>query len=140
MTMTAAKPTATGVPGYTETVPCEPESARRARLLVSAALDTWGIGELAEVGTLIVSELISNAVSHTPCRVVRVVIRREMAAAVRIGVADKCRDTPEPGCPEGDSEGGRGLLLVESLSWRWGYDLHRWGKLVWAELRVPTAC
>ena len=56
MTMTAAKPTATGVPGYAETVPCEPESARRARLLVSAALDTWGIGELVEVGTLIISE------------------------------------------------------------------------------------
>ncbi|MFF7968304.1 ATP-binding protein [Streptomyces sp. NPDC007903] len=138
--MTAAKPTATGVPGYTETVPCEPESARRARLLVSAALDTWGIGELAEVGTLIVSELISNAVSHTPCRVVRVVIRRKTAEVIRIGVADNCRDAPEPGCPEGDSEGGRGLLLVESLSWRWGYDLHRWGKLVWAELRVPAAC
>lgn len=140
MTMTAAKPTATGVPGYTETVPCEPESARRARLLVSAALDTWGIGELAEAGTLIVSELISNAVSHTRCRVVRVVIRRETAEVIRIGVADKCRDTPEPGRPDDDSEGGRGLLLVESLSWRWGYDLHRWGKLVWAELRVPAAC
>jgi anti-sigma regulatory factor (Ser/Thr protein kinase) len=138
--MTAAKPTATGVPGYTERVPCEPESARRARLLVCAALDTWGIGELAEVGTLIVSELIGNAVSHTPCRVVRVVIRRGTAEVIRIGVADNCRDTPELGCPAGDSEGGRGLLLVESLSWRWGYDLHRWGKLVWAELRVPAAC
>ncbi|MEV0186794.1 ATP-binding protein [Streptomyces sp. NPDC050625] len=138
--MTAAKPTATGVSGYTETVPCEPESACRARLLVSAALDAWGIGELTEAGTLIVSELISNAVSHTRCRVVRVVIRRETAQMIRIGVADKCRDTPEPGRPEDDSEDGRGLFLVESLSWRWGYDLHRWGKLVWAELRVPAAC
>jgi anti-sigma regulatory factor (Ser/Thr protein kinase) len=138
--MTAAKPTTTGVPGYTEPVPCEPESARRARLLVSSALDTWGIGELAEVGTLIVSELISNAVSHTACCLIRVVIRRETTEVIRIGVADNCRDTPSPGCPAGDSEGGRGLLLVESLSWRWGYDLHRWGKLVWAELRVPAPC
>ncbi|KUM95112.1 serine/threonine protein phosphatase [Streptomyces cellostaticus] len=138
--MTAAKPTATGIPGYTETVPCEPESACRARLLVSAALSTWGIGELAEAGTLVVSELITNAVNHTRCRVVRVVIRRETAEVVRIGVADKCRATPEPADPDNDSEDGRGLLLVESLSWRWGYDLHRWGKLVWAELRVPASC
>ncbi|MFF3150261.1 hypothetical protein ACFVRU_53335, partial [Streptomyces sp. NPDC057927] len=51
--MTAARPTATGTPGYTETMPCEPESARRARRLVSAVLNTWGIGELAEVGVQI---------------------------------------------------------------------------------------
>lgn len=138
--MTATKPTATGTPGYTETMPCEPESAHRARLLVSAALNTWGIDALVEAGTLVVSELISNAVSHTRCRMVRVVIRRETAEVVRIGVADKCRTPPEPTRPDNHSEDGRGLLLVESLSWRWGYDLHRWGKVVWAELRTPPSC
>ncbi|MFE6098153.1 ATP-binding protein [Streptomyces massasporeus] len=138
--MSAAKPTVTGVPGYSETVPCEPESARRARLLVSAALESWGIGELTDVGMLIVSELISNAISHTRCRVVRVVIRRETAEVIRIGDADKCRDSPQPAWPRDDCESGRGLLLVESLSWRWGHDQHRWGKLVWAELRVLNAC
>ncbi|MER5434932.1 ATP-binding protein [Streptomyces sp. NPDC002588] len=138
--MTSARPTATGAPGYTETVPCEPESARHARLLVSAALNTWGMGELAEAGTLIVSELINNAVDHTRCRVVRVVVRREADDVIRIGVADKSRETPKPGRPHDDSEDGRGLLLVETLSWRWGYDLYRRGKLVWAELRVPDAC
>ncbi|OIJ96797.1 ATP-binding protein [Streptomyces sp. MUSC 14] len=138
--MTAARTTATGIPGYTQTVPCVPESARRARILVSTALNAWGIGELAEAGTLVVSELITNAIDHTPCRLVRVVIRRQTAEVVRIGVADKCRATPEPGRPDDQAEDGRGLLLVESLSWRWGYDLHRWGKIVWAELRVPTSC
>jgi hypothetical protein len=59
---------------------------------------------------------------------------------VRIGVADKCRTPPEPTRPGNDSEDGRGLLLVESMSWRWGYDLHRWGKVVWAELRTPPSC
>ena len=76
MTMTDARPTATGAPGYTETMPCEPESARRARLLVSAALSAWGIGELAGVGVQIVAELVNNAIDHTRCRVVRVLVRR----------------------------------------------------------------
>lgn len=140
MTMTEARPTATGAPGYTETMPCEPESARRARLLVSAALSAWGIGELAGVGAQIVAELVNNAIDHTRCRVVRVLITRPAAGVVRIGVADSCRDTPEMGNPDDDSEHGRGLFLVDALSWRWGYDRKRWGKVVWAELEVPPPC
>jgi anti-sigma regulatory factor (Ser/Thr protein kinase) len=140
VTTTSARPTATGAPGYTETMPCEPESARRARLLVSAVLNTWGIGELAEVGVQIVAELVNNAIEHTRCRVVRVLVTRPTAGLVRIGVADRCRDAPEPGSPDDDSEGGRGLLLVDALSWRWGYDRKRWGKVVWAELQVQAPC
>ncbi|MEV5953782.1 ATP-binding protein [Streptomyces sp. NPDC051987] len=138
MATTAARPTATGAPGYTETMPCEPESARRARLLVSAALNTWGIGELAEDGVQVVAELVNNAVRHTRCRVVRVRVTRPAEGVVRIGVADSCRDTPELGNPDDDSEGGRGLFLVEALSWRWGYDRKRWGKVVWAELEASA--
>ncbi|AZS86696.1 ATP-binding protein [Streptomyces griseoviridis] len=137
--MTAARPTATGAPGYTETMPCERESARRARLLVAAVLDAWGIGELAGDGVQVVAELVNNAVRHTRCRVVQVRVTRPAEGVVRIGVADNCRDTPEPGDPDDDSEGGRGLLLVEALSWRWGYDRKRRGKVVWAELKVPGA-
>jgi anti-sigma regulatory factor (Ser/Thr protein kinase) len=135
--MTSARPTATGVPGYTETVPCEPESARRARVLVSGALNTWEMGELAEAGTLIVSELINNTVDHTRCHAVQIMVQRRTDDVIRIGVADECRDTPKPGRPGKDSEDGRGLILVAELSWRWGYHVHRRGKLVWAELRVP---
>ncbi|MFE9445597.1 tyrosine-type recombinase/integrase [Streptomyces sp. NPDC006602] len=80
--MTEARPTATGAPGYTETMPCEPESARRARLLVSAALSAWGIGELAGVGVQIVAELVNNAIDHTRCRVVRVLVTRPAAGVV----------------------------------------------------------
>jgi anti-sigma regulatory factor (Ser/Thr protein kinase) len=121
-------------------MPCEPESARRARLLVSAALSTWGIGELIEAGVQIVAELVNNAIDHTRCRVVRVQVMRPAEGVVRIGVADGCTDTPEMGRPDDDSEGGRGLFLVDALSWRWGYDRKCWGKIVWAELEVPAPC
>ncbi len=83
----------------------------------------------------IVSELVANTVDHTRCRLIRVTIRRLTNGAVRISVADKCRVTPELGRPDDDQEGGRGLLLVDAMSWRWGYDRKPWGKVVWAELR-----
>ncbi|GHH57992.1 hypothetical protein FHS35_008923 [Streptomyces umbrinus] len=140
MTTTAPRPSATGTPGYTETMPCEPESARRARLLVSAVLNTWGIDGLVEVGVQIVAELINNAIDHTRCRSVRVLVTRPAGAVVRIGVADTCGESPELGSPGEDAEEGRGLLLVEALSWRWGYDRKRWGKVVWAELEVQAKC
>ncbi|MFJ8308755.1 MULTISPECIES: ATP-binding protein [unclassified Streptomyces] len=136
----SARPAADGAPGYTETMPCEPESALRARLLVSAALNAWGIAELADVGMLVVSELVNNAVTHTRCRVVRVVVRQEPGGLVRIGVADKCRAVPEMALPDDDSEGGRGLVLVDAVCWRWGYERRSWGKLVWAQLRASGSC
>ncbi|WP_459738535.1 ATP-binding protein [Streptomyces sp. E-15] len=115
-------------------MPCEPESAKQARTLVAAALSTWGMGELTDAGTLIVDELVANAVEHTRCRTVRVVIRRVPRDRVRIGVADTSRAVPGARVPNEASEGGRGLLLVAALSAHWGYDLRPKGKLVWAEL------
>ncbi|MGC9539908.1 ATP-binding protein [Streptomyces sp. UG1] len=140
MTTTAASPHAIGVPGYTETLPCEPESAHRARLLVSTALTAWAMEELVEDGILIVSELLTNTIDHTSCRTARVMIQHRPSGLVRIGVADKFSGPPQMGTPGDDAVEGRGLLLVDAVSWRWGYDRDRRGKVVWAELRVPTEC
>ncbi|MBC7307158.1 MAG: ATP-binding protein, partial [Dietzia sp.] len=102
-----ARPNATGVPGYAETMPREPESARRARSLVTASLSTWRMDELADAGTLIVSELVGNAVLHTSCRLIRVATRRIAANRVRIEVTDSSRGLPEMGCGDSDRECGR---------------------------------
>jgi hypothetical protein len=37
-----------------------------------------------------------------------------------------------PADPGADAENGRGLLLVEALSERWGYFGYDGGKVVWA--------
>jgi anti-sigma regulatory factor (Ser/Thr protein kinase) len=132
------RPTTVGPAGYSETFPCEPETARRARRLVSATLDTWGIGEMADTGALIVSELVGNAVRHTPCRLIRVSVRHVTNDLVRIGVTDKSHALPKMGPVAGGDETGRGLVLIDALSHRWGYDRKRWGKTVWAELAVPS--
>lgn len=75
-------------PGYSETLPRQPESATTARRLLRTACAVWGLDDLAEDGALIVSELVANAVRHARRESVRVVIDRPDAARVRVGVAD----------------------------------------------------
>ncbi|WOX11333.1 ATP-binding protein [Streptomyces sp. N50] len=135
MTVTTT-PTAVNPPGLSRSLPSVPESARAARHLVSLTLRGWDLDELIEAATLIVSELVANSIDHTPCRLLRVVLSRPSPGMVRLGVADRSRVLPELGTPAADAEQGRGLVLIEALSWRWGADRHDQGKLVWAELRV----
>ncbi|EPJ34521.1 hypothetical protein STAFG_8424 [Streptomyces afghaniensis 772] len=91
--------------------------------------------ELTDTAILLVSELVANAVKHTNSRVIRVVVTRPDERFVRIGVVDKARILPELAKPSDDLlTNGRGLLLVDALAERWGTDLYRWGKQVWAEV------
>ncbi|MGR6973191.1 ATP-binding protein [Streptomyces cynarae] len=136
----SVKPRPTGHPGYSETLPGLEESAEVARKLVRTALSAWALEELADVGTLLVTELVANAVQHTNSRLIRVVISRPSERFVRIGVVDKARVLPEFIKPGDDLlTSGRGLLLVDALAERWGADLYRWGKQVWAELMSEPA-
>ncbi|WP_369228782.1 ATP-binding protein [Streptomyces sp. R21] len=137
--MTAAKPNATGAPGYTAELPCVPESVSRARALVSSALVAWGMGDdLGDCGEIIVSELLTNAVDHTETPLTQVVIERRVDSSVRIGVSDRSQVAPRMKKATDDTECGRGLHLVHALSWRWGYDTHHWGKVTWAVIKAPT--
>lgn len=124
----------TGHPGYSETLPRQPESAATARRLLRTACAVWGLDALAEDGALIVSELVANAVQHARRESIRVVIDRPGDARVRVGVADLSRARPVEREADDSNEGGRGLRLVEALAADWGSDERRWGKIVWADL------
>ncbi|AXG78277.1 ATP-binding protein [Streptomyces paludis] len=128
-----ALPSPTGRPAYTQTLPCAPESARRARLLVSAACTAWELAGLVDSATLIVSELLANSVEHSGSRLVRVVVSHPEHGRVRVAVADNSRTQPTPRTAPDNAEDGRGLAVVQALADRWGTDVRRWGKLVWAE-------
>lgn len=138
MTMTATRAHAIGAPGYSETLPCEDESASRARRLVSAALNTWGLDHLSEAATLIVSEFVANAVQHSGCRLMRVSISRPAEGRVHIAVADKSRAAPSLRFASSDEETGRGLVIVDALADRWDTDHRGWGKVVWAECALEA--
>ncbi|MFJ8001895.1 ATP-binding protein [Streptomyces sp. NPDC096310] len=131
-----------GHPAYSQTFPCEPETAEAGRKLVRDALTVWHLDDFADRSELIMSELIANAARHTPCSSIRLVIGRPSARQVRIGVVDRAPSLlPVLSLPDADDESGRGLFLIDAIADRWGYDLHGsgrrvWGKEVWAEILV----
>jgi Histidine kinase-like ATPase domain len=114
-------------------VPC-------ARLRARLVLWEWGLGGLGETVELAVSELMSNAVTASrtleggPFPVGCWLLSD--GKCVLVLVWDACPDPPVRLHPDGDTEGGRGLMLVEALSTRWGFYPYRWngaeGKAVWA--------
>jgi anti-sigma regulatory factor (Ser/Thr protein kinase) len=111
-------------------------SARHLRCILRAYLDSWGMPGLADSATLALTELVSNVVRHVPDRRATVLMLRRPG-----GILVEVTDT-EPRGPEFstavDEERGRGLLIVEAVTDRWGwYSLPthptRTGKTVWFE-------
>ncbi|MEV0278499.1 ATP-binding protein [Streptomyces sp. NPDC050610] len=131
-----------GRPVYSQTFPCEPPTAEIGRKIVRDVLGVWHLKDLSDRAALVVTELIANAVGHTPCREIRLVVGRPSSAWVRVAVVDREPSRlPALGRAAFDDESGRGLLLIDSLADRWGCDLRGsgrrpWGKEVWAEFRI----
>lgn len=85
--------------------------------------------------TLLVSELVTNAVLHARCDFeVHVESGHHL---VRIEVSDGSTLTPTIREHDDDAMTGRGLALVEQLASSWGVTRHDGGKTVWFE--VPAA-
>lgn len=145
--MPAVQPAGTGHPGYDVTVTAVPESAEAARRLTRQAMFVWGLHEKAELAALLISELAANAITHTSCRTIRVIVSRPSLNWVRLAVVDKAPgQLPVPRDADDEAESGRGLLMLDAFADRWGYDLlggnARHGpteKSCWAELNVGEA-
>lgn len=111
-------------------VPC-------ARLHVRQVLWEWELTALSDTTELLVSELVTNAIqvfrTTAPDTAVRLWLVCD-TAQVLILVWDACPVRPIPTDASGGAENGRGLLLVEALSARWGchYPPGTDGKVVWA--------
>lgn len=130
-------------PHFTRTLPRCPESARAARLLVTAALSTWGLDGIEDAGHLVITELVSNAARHAVKRSLLVSVTLLDAGLVRIAVVDLSEVPPELRCAGPDALDGRGLAIVDEVSHhRWGVEPMRWGcrrgKRVWADLELEV--
>jgi DNA-binding NarL/FixJ family response regulator len=115
------------------------QSARAARRFVSQALTGWDDeeGDLTDTITLLVSELVTNAVLHAGSDVE--VMVRLTATAARIEVTDASAEAVAPREATADEAHGRGLALVESLARRWGVrPVPGGGKTVWFEVARPS--
>lgn len=114
---------------------------KEARERVAEVLVAWKLNEVLDTASLLVSELVTNAVRHARSSV-RITLSVE-GGRVRTGVWDhNLAPLPAPvaGGP-GDSvedlpEGGRGLFLVQALSDNWGSETTAEGKCVWFELQT----
>jgi len=114
-----------------------------ARLHARLVLLEWGLGALSDDTELVVAELVTNGVRASRAMgrdAVRMWLVSDLGQVV-VFVWDASLRPPARADPGADAESGRGLLLVEALSQRWGYFGHdSGGKVVWALLEAaPVA-
>ena len=119
-------------------LPADASAAPRARAHVRTALSDAGLGALADDASLVVSELVSNAVLHARSAVGVRVLRLDDQRA-RLEVEDSSTVVPTFGLMDTRATSGRGLLLVDAVSTGWGVDVDPGrGKTVWVELSTAA--
>ncbi|MEU6075553.1 ATP-binding protein [Micromonospora sp. NPDC047074] len=111
------------------------EAARRARQLVTEGCGRWGLAEVAESGCIAVTEMVNNVVAHAQTAMtVRLAPRDD---ALHLAVRDHSSRQPAfAGQAAPDTVGGRGLLLIDTVTSDWGCSRVPDGKVVWCVLRV----
>ncbi len=118
-------------------LPASRDSPRAARRFVEGILEAWGFVELLDTVTLLVSELVGNAVLHTTSEVELSV--RLVADRLRVDVIDRSTSLPQRRAPSEEDLTGRGSELVEMLATAWGVSGRPDGKSVWFEIALPAA-
>ncbi|MEU9639799.1 ATP-binding protein [Streptomyces tendae] len=113
-------------------------SARHVRRIVRSYLCEWDLAELTDAVELGVTELLANVVRHVPDgRCTLLLLRRTGGGegGARVEVWDGSPRQPVPAGPvSDDSEGGRGLTLLDAVVDKWGVEPGpRGGKTVWFE-------
>jgi anti-sigma regulatory factor (Ser/Thr protein kinase) len=116
--------------------PTPPAAGSARRALHTAAI----FGTAAEPDALLlVSELVTNSIihaGHEGTEAIRVRAAND-GSTTRVEVCDRARGATQPAMrpdPPPYATGGRGLLLVDALSDRWGMDTCERGTCVWFEL------
>lgn len=129
-------------------LPANPRSIAEARALVRTAIRSWDIPVDAETAALLVSELVTNAVTHDRTAPDRTATGRTAAGSawvaleitgnrdqLHVEVHDVSPAQPVlHDAPSLDAEHGRGLLLVDLLSSAWGCFPTAAGKAVYFTL------
>ncbi|MFF3611599.1 SpoIIE family protein phosphatase [Streptomyces sp. NPDC002580] len=116
------------------TLPNDPAAVADARAHAERQLEEWGLGAYAFTATLVVSELVTNAVRYSDGPIdVRLILD---GTVVVCEVADDSSTAPHLRHAEEFDEGGRGLYLTWQVSRRWGTRPESRGKTIWAEIAL----
>lgn len=107
-----------------------PVSIGVARTQVAQLCERGGLQSLADTAALLVSELVTNAVTHGHGNITLSLHCAD--SQLIVGVSDESTGRPvvNPN-PSIDQLGGRGLFLVDALASSWDYQIGADGKTVW---------
>lgn len=118
--------------------PGDPEALTQARHMIRAAVAAWGARERSDEIELVADELITNALMHTEgSAIVTLRVMTGTDRRMRVEVEDSSSALPRRREAGESGVSGRGLLLVDLLSERWGVEARGGGKCVWCEFVVP---
>jgi anti-sigma regulatory factor (Ser/Thr protein kinase) len=115
-------------------LPGDVASCSRARHFVEECL-AQAANDLRANGSLLVSEVVTNAVLHATGPIVLEV--RQKGSAYRISVSDCSTAVPTEKGYQADDATGHGLHIVDYLAAAWGWQRTSAGKIVWFDLPVP---
>jgi anti-sigma regulatory factor (Ser/Thr protein kinase) len=134
---TAPEHSAGGFLAVLDDVPDTGSACGVGRRFVAETLRGWDVPEpVVDIAVLVTSELVANAVNHAPPPG-HLQVRAD-GERVRIEVSDSSEREPRMVQPGAAAAGGRGLLLIDRLASRWGWDARPPGKVVWCEVSVSS--
>ncbi|WP_330175645.1 ATP-binding protein [Streptomyces sp. NBC_01498] len=115
----------------------EPQAVPRVRRAVRLHLSLWGLSDLEDLAQLCVSELVANVINHIGVGTPVTLAVSTDGIHLRIELSDPdARAMPTLLAPLSDAESGRGLMILDAVSDRWGVISRVDSKAVWCEL--PT--
>jgi anti-sigma regulatory factor (Ser/Thr protein kinase) len=105
------------------------------RRRVREHLGRWGLQDLVDEAQLCVSEFVANVITHVGVGTPTTLAVLMNGTFLRIEVHDPdTRTLPTLMAADVESEGGRGMTLVEASTARWGVQLLADRKVTWCEL------
>lgn len=121
----------------TLTLAPHPTSPKAARLHVAEMLAAGPLAGLADTASLLVSEVVTNAVLHAATDIVLSCTVEEGSVCIEVRDGSPVAPTLRRYNPTAST--GRGLGMVELLADEWGVDVDENGKAVWFLLAGPQA-
>ncbi|QTI46694.1 hypothetical protein JYK04_04532 [Streptomyces nojiriensis] len=118
----------------------EPERIAGVRQQIRELLHDWADPDQVDSAVLMVSEMVTNVLTHTDGDALLVAeAAGELGARrLRVEVADGSDELPHKRQPGEMSSSGRGVLLMEMLADAWGVDPRGEGKSIWFELHEQS--
>lgn len=122
-------------PRASRSFPADVASAEAARRFVESVLSKWGCEVFRDDAVLLVSELVTNAVTHAESACDVVVVHENRGIRIEVSDSDRHHD-PVQQPLDLASPDGRGLLIVDRVADAWGTSHHDDGKIVWFQLHA----